>query len=101
MAGVIPSPAGRNVLTIQDLHVSYFARGQEVMAARGVNLTVRAGETLAVVGESGSGKSTIAFSTMRGLDAAGRVMQGSIRFHEEDLQAHPFFALLVKVLPDL
>ena len=82
-----PLTAARDVLTIRDLHVSYFARGQEVKAVRGVELTVRAGETLAVVGESGSGKSTVAFSAMRGLDAAGRVMHGAIRFHDTDLLA--------------
>ena len=75
----------RPVLTIRDMHISYFARGQEIKAVRGINLTVNAGETLALVGESGSGKSSVAFSTMRGLDAAGRLMHGSIHFHETDL----------------
>jgi peptide/nickel transport system ATP-binding protein len=79
--------AGKPVLTIRDLHISYFARGREVKAVRGVDLTVRAGETLALVGESGSGKSSVAFSAMRGLDAAGRVMKGSIRFHDTDVLA--------------
>lgn len=78
---------GREVLSVRDLHVSYFVRGEEVKAVRGVNLTIRAGETLAVVGESGSGKSSIAFATMRGLDAAGRVVKGAIRFHDTDLLA--------------
>ncbi len=75
----------RDVLTVRSLSVSYFVRGQEVRAVRGVDLTVRAGETLAVVGESGSGKSTLAFAVMRGLDAAGRVATGSIRFNGIDL----------------
>ena len=79
------SPAARDVLTIRNLSVSYFVRGQEVRAVRDVHLTVRAGETLAVVGESGSGKSTLAFAVMRGLDAAGRVTAGSIRFNDIDL----------------
>ena len=78
-------PGGRDVLTIRDLSVSYFVRGQEIRAVRGVGLTVRAGETLAVVGESGSGKSSLAFAVMRGLDAAGRVTAGSIRFNDIDL----------------
>ena len=75
----------RDVLTIRNLSVSYFVRGQEVRAVRAVDLTVRAGETLAVVGESGSGKSTLAFAIMRGLDAAGRVTAGSMRFDDIDL----------------
>ncbi|MDA0996991.1 MAG: ABC transporter ATP-binding protein, partial [Proteobacteria bacterium] len=62
-----------------------FVRGQEIRAVRGVDLTVHAGETLAIVGESGSGKSSIAYSAMRGLDAAGRVIKGSIKFKGVDL----------------
>ena len=80
-------PAAREVLSIRDLHISYFARGEEIKAARGIDLTVRAGETLALVGESGSGKSSVAFATMRGLDAAGRVTKGSIHFNEIGLLA--------------
>lgn len=79
--------AGKQVLTIRDMHISYFARGKEVKAVRGVDLTVHAGETLALVGESGSGKSSVAFSTMRGLDAAGRVMKGTVHFHDTDVLA--------------
>jgi len=80
-------PEGHGVLAIRNLSVSYFVRGQEVRAVREVDLTVRAGETLAVVGESGSGKSSLAFAVMRGLDAAGRVTAGSIRFNDVDLLA--------------
>jgi len=75
----------RRVLTLQDIHISYFARGLEVKAVRGVTLTVHAGETLALVGESGSGKSSVAFSAMRGLDAAGRLMHGSIHFNDTNI----------------
>lgn len=80
-------PEGHGVLAIRNLSVSYFVRGQEIRAVREVDLTVRAGETLAVVGESGSGKSSLAFAVMRGLDAAGRVTAGSIRFNDVDLLA--------------
>ena len=75
----------RPVLTLRDIHISYFARGLEIKAVRGVNLTVHAGETLALVGESGSGKSSVAFAAMRGLDAAGRLMRGSIHFNDTDI----------------
>ena len=74
--------ADNPVLSVRDLHISYFARGKEIKAVRGVDLTVHAGETLALVGESESGKSSVAFAAMRGLDAAGRVMGGSIHFHD-------------------
>ena len=40
---------GKPVLTIRDMHISYFPRGKEVKAVRGVDLTVHAGETLALV----------------------------------------------------
>ena len=76
---------GKPVLTVRDMHISYFPRGKEVKAVRGVDLTVHAGETLALVGESGSGKSSVAFASMRGLDAAGRVMKGSVHFHDTDV----------------
>ena len=85
--GAEAAPSAREVLSIRDLHISYFARGEEIKAGRGIDLTVRAGETLALVGESGSGKSSVAFATMRGLDAAGRITKGSIHFNEIDLMA--------------
>ena len=78
-------PSITSVLTIRNLHISYFARGSEIKAVRGIDLTVHAGETLALVGDSGSGKSSVAVASMRGLDAAGRMMGGSIHFHDTDV----------------
>ncbi|MFJ3533697.1 MULTISPECIES: ABC transporter ATP-binding protein [unclassified Streptomyces] len=58
-------PDAAPVLEFQDLRVDFELASSTVHAVRGVNLSVAAGETLAVVGESGSGKSATALSAMR------------------------------------
>jgi putative ABC transport system ATP-binding protein len=57
------------VLSVTGLTKSYRAAGEEVAVLRGVNLSVRAGESVALTGESGSGKSTL-LHLVAGLDAA-------------------------------
>ncbi|MGW0670223.1 ATP-binding cassette domain-containing protein [Streptomyces sp. NPDC002746] len=58
-------PEAAPVLEFHDLRVDFELASSTVHAVRGVNLSVAAGETLAVVGESGSGKSATALSAMR------------------------------------
>jgi putative ABC transport system ATP-binding protein len=57
------------VLDVTGLTKSYRAAGDEIAVLRGVNLSVRAGESVALTGESGSGKSTL-LHLIAGLDAA-------------------------------
>lgn len=59
-----PTP-GAPLLTVRDLHVDYFDQDNPVHAVRGVDLTLRRGETLGIVGESGCGKSTLVTAMTR------------------------------------
>jgi len=47
------------ILQVKDLHISFFVKGGEVQAVRGMNFEIGKGETVAIVGESGSGKSVL------------------------------------------
>src|SRR5947208_9398334 len=58
-----------HVLHVAGLTKSYRTAGEEVAVLRGVNLSVAAGESVALTGESGSGKSTL-LHLIAGLDAA-------------------------------
>jgi lipoprotein-releasing system ATP-binding protein len=55
---LIPNPSSDQLQTI-NLHKSYYKGSIEVPVLRGVSMSVRQGEFLAIVGQSGSGKSTL------------------------------------------
>jgi peptide/nickel transport system ATP-binding protein len=73
------------VLQINDLHVHYETADGAVKAVSGVNLTLNAGERLALVGESGCGKTTLALAIMRLLRPPARIVQGEIWLDGRDL----------------
>ena len=54
-----------SVLSIDDLHVTYRSRGEDIPAVRGVSLEVGRGQVLGVAGESGCGKSSLASTILR------------------------------------
>ena len=65
------------LLTVQDLHAGY----GETEVLRGVNLTVDAGEVVAVLGSNGVGKSTL----NRAISGIVRARSGAIVFDGADL----------------
>ncbi len=76
------------LLEIQGLSVTFPRRGglfkrvvAQIAAVKAIDLTVQAGETVAVVGESGSGKTSLGRSVLRLLDASA----GSVSFLGQNL----------------
>jgi len=69
-----PGEKDRPLVTLADVHLKLDSQAGEVNILRGVDLTMRRGETVAVVGPSGSGKSTM-MMVLAGLERAtsGRV----------------------------
>lgn len=59
------------LLTVQDIHKTYQTADGPFAVLRGIDLTLAAGETLALTGESGSGKSTL-LHLIGGLDTPDR-----------------------------
>ena len=75
------------LLSVQDLHTSFFTEAGEVQAVNGVSFNLDRGEILGIVGESGSGKSVTAYSIMQILADTGRIVSGRILYKGEDLSA--------------
>ncbi|MBD8726510.1 ABC transporter ATP-binding protein [Frigoribacterium sp. CFBP 13707] len=79
------STSAAPLLEIKGLKIGFKTQAGYVDAVRGVDLTLRQGESLAIVGESGSGKSTTATSIIDLLPGTGTVTGGQILFEGRDL----------------
>ncbi|RUU14432.1 ABC transporter ATP-binding protein, partial [Mesorhizobium sp. M6A.T.Ca.TU.002.02.2.1] len=87
--------AAKPVMTGQDIKVwfpikkGFFRRTVDnVKAVDGIDVTVRAGQTLGVVGESGSGKTTLGLALARMISSTG-----IIRFNGRDINELTFNAM--------
>lgn len=73
------------LLSVENLHTSFFTASGEVKAVNGVSFNLDEGKVLGIVGESGSGKSVTAYSIMQILSNPGRIVSGSIKFRGQEL----------------
>ena len=80
-----PEPSNETI-TLEDVHYAY-REGHDVL--KGITLTVRPGERLAIVGPSGAGKSTIA-RLLAGIDAP---RTGSVRVGDVEIAQMPLATL--------
>ena len=78
------------LLNIENLKTYFYTDSGVVKAVDDVDLSIKAGTTLAIVGESGSGKSILASSIMQLIpQPPGKIVSGSIYFQNQDLLALP------------
>lgn len=74
-----------HLLSVNNLHTSFFTEKGEVQAVNGVSFYLDEGKVLGIVGESGSGKSVTAYSIMQILAETGRIVDGSVIYKGEDI----------------
>jgi len=81
LAGLIEIPESQPVIQLEHIHKTYTMGDVQVHALRGVSLTIRAGEFVAIMGTSGSGKST----TMNILGCLDRPTKGNYILDGQDV----------------
>ena len=74
-----------HLLSVQNLHTSFFTGNGEVKAVNGVSFNLDKGKVLGIVGESGSGKSVTAYSVMQILAETGRITEGAVLYKGDDI----------------
>ena len=73
------------LLSVENLHTSFFTQSGTVKAVQETSFAVRRGEILGIVGESGCGKTTAGLSVMGLVPYPGQIVGGRINFRGADL----------------
>lgn len=73
------------IISAKDIEVKFRVRDKYLTAIRNVSLDLYEGETFAIVGESGSGKSVFTKTFTGMLESNGKISNGSVMFHGQDL----------------
>src|SRR5580692_7820190 len=71
-------------LQIENLNVSYVARGFRVQAVRQFSLNLRENESVGLLGESGAGKSTVGWALL-GMIGKQNIVTGEINFQGRNI----------------
>ena len=73
------------ILSVRNLTVKFFTKGETISAVNGINYDVYKGEVLGIVGESGSGKSVSVLSITNLIKPPGKVTDGQIFYDNKDI----------------
>ena len=75
-----------NLLEVKDLVIKFYTDDGVVHAVNGLDLSLKAGETLGLIGETGAGKTTSALAIMGLVDCPpGRIHSGEINYKGKNL----------------
>ncbi|MGC2761143.1 MAG: ATP-binding cassette domain-containing protein, partial [Candidatus Binatus sp.] len=82
-AAAKPNLAKRRLIEVRGLDKTFYDADREIRVLRGLDLTVEAGEEIAIVGQSGTGKSTL----LHIMGSLEEPTAGKVYFEGEDLFA--------------
>ncbi len=74
-----------NLLSVKNLSLQFDIDGKQAYALHDVSFDIAQGEMIGIVGESGSGKSVLCFSLLKLLYKNGKITNGQILLHSDDL----------------
>jgi peptide/nickel transport system ATP-binding protein len=77
------------LLRVRNLATYFFLHEGVLRAVDNVSFEINENETVALVGESGCGKSIIALSILKLIPPPGRIINGEVLLHDEDILSAP------------